>query len=1014
MCEKEKFFNRETFLLPSKLPQLCLDDYFVDFDLSTGIHHVNLPALSFRTDASQQANHAFSSEILLPEHIAPSIQDATPSLNASNLTSTNQPNDIVNSQKSILDALLSDFYDTTPSKRQSHNNLATIDAHQAASRFDFEDLFADGQSDTGAKPVTKNVLSLSAIEDEVFSRIKGRAPKVDVSALPFPDNATLSHGALLTSKQLNNASLPSTPAQSVSEEKITASAQDDTIYGSHKAEKKRHRLVSLSVDKSHGTGSTKARTTSDEKAPNMQHVVPLSTGQTSDYFSAKPTDTIPTPATNGTSLTFIDPLRLPDIHIPPSVSNILMEPRIRLGIRVPPPTKAASLDALDLAEHNQEYVACEYLYSPWLNLRISQRQCDDWEVIQWRVDPNDWWSGDSEIVRDPTNDVSLAKAVPESDSPVASVIHQGIQQAQNNNRVEGSQTAGEIKSIATSNASKTVYRELVQNLPSFTVDTVSRTYDLLALHILGFKRLCKLPVPELESPSSYLDIECRTISKQPFELGQDGGINVGGARDYKPQITLDDASGELYMRQEPLKMAVSDLTNKIADRVEADAVQDQGHSSAEVTDLPLRFEDIDLDVIFGQSATELDDEAPPNNGQGSLEQSDGTPQGEGTVAGDVPADQGHRVPDVLARLSSTITPSPCRPRPGLSAKALNKPPLPFLRSLDRYIPVDLLDEINCNFYRIWYEGTDGTPWTPGSDEAQVRRLAMNSLTHHQADIPTNFADMAKDYSEVYHGLREAGEKDEGQAKNLTTFNLQWKYLRKDLNNSRLPLRSQKVLGPASSFLDWFLKATGDDGSFRKHRQVKASKGNKRDPVDHGPGLSSGHHANFLDMWVPVKSSTPPAVSLFAVVTASRTRSVKNSYSRKAVVLSQAFKWVDPFEFQYDLLSIDRNLKGTALRDFATGRTAIAYRPFGTWLLDSYDEDEDLPTVASGSFEGVGSYDVYGRLKQYAGLQWPHQVQRKDGDIFYMPFTESSGDSETNGLTENEEEELEEKAVAVIQ
>ena len=47
-------------------------------------------------------------------------------------------------------------------------------------------------------------------------------------------------------------------------------------------------------------------------------------------------------------------------------------------------------------------------------------------------------------------------------------------------------------------------------------------------------------MPELEFPSSYLDIECRTTSKQPFELGQHGGINVGGARDYEPEIVIHD------------------------------------------------------------------------------------------------------------------------------------------------------------------------------------------------------------------------------------------------------------------------------------------------------------------------------------------------------------------------------------------------------------------------------------------------------------------------------------------
>ncbi|KAL2044481.1 hypothetical protein N7G274_003186 [Stereocaulon virgatum] len=1005
LWENGIFFDGGTFLLPSNLPQGCLDDYVVDFDLSTGIHHVNFPALSFRTDTSQQGNHAFNSETLLPEHIAPSIQDAqiaTPSSKASGLTSTNQLGDIVNSQKSILDLFPSNFYPVTPSKHQSHNNLATIDAHQAASRFDFEDLFADGQSDTGPKSETKNILSLSAVEDEIFSRMKGCTPKADVSALPFPDNAILSHGVLVTSEQLNKASLASTPAQSLSEDNVTASAQDHTICGSHKAEKERHRLVSLSVDKFPGSGSTNARIASDKNfrelridiAPNLQHNVPLSTGQTSDYLSAKSTGTIPTPATTGTSVTFMKPLRLPDINIALSVSKIFMKPWVPLRIGVPPAMKATTLDALDLAGKDQEQGAWEYLSPPWLNLQISQRQYDDWEEIKERVDSNDWLSGDVENVRDPIHNVSLGKDIPELNPAVAPTIHPGTNRVQYTNYMGGREMVSETEVIASFTAAKTVYRELVQNLPSFTVGTVTKTHSSDALDILGFERLCKPPVPELESPSSYLDIESRTISKQPFELGQYGENNVGETRQYEPQIILHEASGELYIGQAPLKTAGSDLTSEVAD-------------------LPLRFEDIDLDIVFGQSATELDDEVPPENGQGSLEQSDRISQGEGAVASDVPADQGHRVWDDLARLGSTMTPSPSRPRSGLSTKALNKPPLPFLRSLDRHIPVDLLDEINCKFHRLWYEGTDGTGWTPGSDEVQVRRLAMNSVIQDQAGIPTNFADMAKDYSEVYQGLKEAGEQDGDQAKKLTTFNLQWKYLRKDLDNSRLPLQSQNVLEPAPSFLDWFLETTGEEGSFRKHRQVKAGKGDKHDPVDHGPGRSFGHHANFLDMWVPVKSNTPPAVSLFAVVTASRTRAVRNPYSRKAVVLSQAFKWVDPFVFEYDLLSIDWNLKGTALRDFATGRTAIAYKPFGTWLLDSYDEDEDLPTVANGLFEGVGSYDAYGQLKQYAGLQWPHQVQREDGDIFYMPSTESSGDSDTGGLTENEDEELEEKAVAVI-
>ena len=68
LWEKETFFDGGTFLLPSKFPEEGLDSYIVDFDLSTGIHHVNFPAMSFRPNPSHPGKYIFASQDSAMEH----------------------------------------------------------------------------------------------------------------------------------------------------------------------------------------------------------------------------------------------------------------------------------------------------------------------------------------------------------------------------------------------------------------------------------------------------------------------------------------------------------------------------------------------------------------------------------------------------------------------------------------------------------------------------------------------------------------------------------------------------------------------------------------------------------------------------------------------------------------------------------------------------------------------------------------------------------------------------------
>lgn len=664
------------------------------------------------------------------------------------------------------------------------------------------------------------------------------------------------------------------------------------------------------------------------------------------------------------------------------------------------------------------------------------------------MDPEDYWPRDGCQAQYTLKTTSRDQDVEDADPVVLYATHGGNFGIQSTNNVQASHTSDDAVTITLPAALQPIDRELVRAMPSFDINLGTRTRNFDVLDILRLEILCELRKPKTPSPSPHLNADSRSISKQPFKLSDYGEDNVMGARDYETQFLFHKPSGELHMGPVPVSpLETADSVSAIDDagRIKEGTVQDQAQLSRESASSLLRFEDIDLDAEFGQSATELDDEAAPDNDEGSIDQSVGNHHEKGTAAGDADENQDLHLPDVLARHRSTMSQNSSLPRNSLSTLALNKSTLPSFRRLDRYIPVELMIEINHEFHRLGFEDLDGRGWTPGADEAEVRRLATNIVTQYRDGIPTTIGDMLKTFNGIYEDLWqggfpdrlcEAGE-DEARIPKITIYKVQWDYFKNDLNSSRLPLQGRKGFGPAPPFIDWFLQATDGDGQYRIHSRAKADEDNDNDSIYQHTDSSLQHHGNFLNYWFHEKSGTPPAISLFAVVAAGRTQPVKDRYSHKAVFMSQAVKRIDPFKFDGDMSLIDENLKGTALRDFATGRTSIAYGPWGAWLSDSYDEDEDIPTVASGSFEGVGSYDAYGRLKQYAGLQWPHRVQRSDGDILIVnddgkshhtlpepletrdPWyctlpTELSMLRYAITFIENENEEFEENAVAAIQ
>lgn len=169
LWEKETFFDGGILLLPSKFSEASLDSYIVDFDLSTGIHHVSFPAMSFRPNASHPGENVFTSQVSAMEQSTSDLQEADSailSFKPSSSTTLHENTDKAAFQDSILHAILPNVYRTISSKSRSNNSLETVGSH-----------LSQGQVGTSPKSEGKLFLSLSAIENEILSKTKGGSGK---------------------------------------------------------------------------------------------------------------------------------------------------------------------------------------------------------------------------------------------------------------------------------------------------------------------------------------------------------------------------------------------------------------------------------------------------------------------------------------------------------------------------------------------------------------------------------------------------------------------------------------------------------------------------------------------------------------------------------------------------------------------------------------------------------------------------------------------------------------------
>ena len=111
-----------------------------------------------------------------------------------------------------------------------------------------------------------------------------------------------------------------------------------------------------------------------------------------------------------------------------------------------------------------------------------------------------------------------------------------------------------------------------------------------------------------------------------------------------------------------------------------------------------------------------------------------------------------------------------------------------------------------------------------------------------------------------------------------------------------------------------------------------------------------HHFNFLGEGVTHKTTTPPAVSLLVAMTGAKAGFVSQWGHRETeipdphgyAVMRNAMRHVDPVIYQGPAEIL--RLRGSRLREAATGLCKNFYSQHGTWWSDTYGEQEDRPEL----------------------------------------------------------------------
>ena len=155
--------------------------------------------------------------------------------------------------------------------------------------------------------------------------------------------------------------------------------------------------------------------------------------------------------------------------------------------------------------------------------------------------------------------------------------------------------------------------------------------------------------------------------------------------------------------------------------------------------------------------------------------------------------------------------------------------------------------------------------------------------------------------------------------------------------------------------------------------------------DYQPCAPECHHLNLLGNPVYQASHTPSAVSLWVAMASKKKAPIGDLVSLKAVVSSQASKWVDPVLLEEGVSVPEEIMKpgnATAYRSFLTGLTKIQYEPCGTWQWETRDYEHEIPCVVNPENKIILD-EAYNESYGYPGLQRPFFI--KEHDLLGLSF-----------------------------
>ena len=156
--------------------------------------------------------------------------------------------------------------------------------------------------------------------------------------------------------------------------------------------------------------------------------------------------------------------------------------------------------------------------------------------------------------------------------------------------------------------------------------------------------------------------------------------------------------------------------------------------------------------------------------------------------------------------------------------------------------------------------------------------------------------------------------------------------------------------------------------------------------DYQPNGPEYHHLNLLRNPVYQASRTPSALSLWVAMASRKRVQIEDHVSLKAVVSSQAAKWVDPVLLE-EGVSVPAEVRepgnATAYRNFLTGLTTIQYEPYGTWQSETYGYELERPCVMDSDSKEILD-EAYNESYGYLGLQQPYSMKGHDPLSYSFP------------------------------